>query len=344
MSDTPNYIFEGTPEQREYAAEMVHNRLRAETRLTNGKAALWYMGGIGILLALIGLGIGLAFWGYARYSDVSDTAGRLADTLKTVLEKVTVETKGEVTLRDGETVLLDSVGQTVKLEPGGIVKVDGSSSRVASSSTAPTMPQTRGGASYTADSDGKLVVEFTRFSYRPFGNGQVATGWKYRDNTEDRPYSQYCYYRASGASSDTVIDLAHNGKMGQNGGVSPIDRYAAAQECRWFDGSPTQTVSAVPDLAPTTQAAPAPFAPSSMSKPETGAMFSDWQNWCRSTYPATIQEWCLNTFGPRAKVVTQPDPENSTSITPPAPSLPVQDPGAVGGNRLRMEPAKVKSF
>jgi hypothetical protein len=362
MSDAPNYVFEGTPEQKAYAAETIHSRLRAETRLTTGKAALWWLGGTGILLALMGLGVGLAFWGYARYTDVSSTADKLADTLKAVLEKVTVETKGEVKITEGGTILLDTNGQmvalqpggTVALQPGGTVRVDGGAVRVeggtVQSTTAtgnetttsfkPTQRQLYG-SNPTPESLNE-VVEFTTFKSTKFGRGSVHTGWNFRSNRDDTPYYQYCYYLERTVEGNEVkVNLAENGKVvGQ-----PSDRVdipQAAGFCRWFDGSKTQITASAPTT--TTPATPEPFAPSTMSKPAAGASSSDWQNWCRATYPATIQDWCLATFGPGAKMMTQSTPARPTSVKPSTPGRAVQERAPLGDGRLRMDPAQNKSL
>lgn len=343
MSDAPNYIFEGNPEQKAYAAEQVHNRLRAETRLTNGRAALWYMGGVGILLALIGLGVGLAFWGFARYTDVTHTADKLADTLSQVLSKVTVEAKGEVTVRDGEMVLLDADGQTVKLEPGGTVRVEGGTVQATSGASTAIRPSNRQlyGSNPTQERLNE-VVEYTTFHPRPFGKGKVMTGWNFNSNRDAEPSFQYCYYveRSPDNSGDIKTDLAHNGKMLTNGS-DKVDVSHAAQFCQWFDGSRTQ-ITAGTKTAPTT--IPAAVVSPSTAIPRHDAPVTEWQQWCRITYPEGIQDWCLDNMGPGAKKIIQSSPGSRTSPIPPAPSPMIQEPAPTGEERIIMKPAKVKSF
>ncbi len=358
MLEGANYIFEGTPEQKAYAAETIHSRVRAQTRLTNGKAALWWLSGVGLFLALLGIGIGAGLWGYSRVADVTTTA----DTLKTVLEKVTVETKGEVKIAEGGTILLDTNGQMVALQPGGTValqaggtvRVDGGAVRVEGGtvqSTTPTGNETSTsfkptqrqlyGSNPTPESLNE-VVQFTTFKSAKFGRGSVHTGWNFKSNRDDSPYYQYCYYLEKTVEGNEVkVNLAENGKVvGQ-----PSDRVdipQAAGFCRWFDGSKTQITASAPTT--TTPATPEPFAPSMMSKPVAGASSSDWQNWCRATYPATIQEWCLNTFGPGARLANQPPSDTPTPSVPPASSRIVKEPVPIGDGRLRMDPAQNKSL
>ncbi|MPR11767.1 hypothetical protein [Microvirga tunisiensis] len=361
MSEGATYVFEGTPEQRAYAAETIHSRVRAETRLTNGKAVLWWMGGAGLFLALLGIGTGAALWGYSRVADVTNTAEHLADTLRTVLEKVTVETNGEVKIANGQTVGLNP-DATVAVEPGGTVRVEGGTVRaegtIASRSdpAAPSPTQFHGSSAGTGN-DANIVTNFTIFKTVNYGAGKVTTGWKFKSNEDTAPFNEYCYYvqlQSSGGGMVTV-DLAEDGKMSPPSGTLAIDHGDAAKRCIWFNGGSTQsaslttTTSSVPSSTPIpatlpSSSAPSPFASSSMSPPAAGASFSDWQNWCRTTYPATIHEWCLNTFGPRAKMMSPPASDAPTSLVSPAPSRVVNDPVPVGDGRLRMDPTKVKSF
>jgi hypothetical protein len=302
--NTPNYVFEGTDEQKAYAAEQVHNRVRAETRLTNGKAALWYMGGFGVLLALIGLGVGLAFWGYARYADVSKTAEKLAETLGQVLSKVTVETRGEVTMRDGEMVLLDANGQTVKIEPGGTValqsggavRVDGQGPVAQRQITPPTASQLNG--NNPTGTSANVVTDFTIFKTSKMGFGNVVTGWKFNSSEQTTPFAQYCYYAENRDGVELRFDIATNGKMLPSKPESPVTYADAAAQCVWFDGSRTQTTASTPTTTPAvTPPSPKPIPSRPKPNSET-ATLTDWQSWCRDTYPENIQAWCLDTFSP----------------------------------------------
>ncbi|MBO1906566.1 hypothetical protein KHP60_16015 [Microvirga sp. 3-52] len=348
----PNYVFEGTEEQKAYAAEMVNNRLRSESRLLNAKAGLWWLSGAGVLLALLGLGVGLGFWGYARYADVSSTADKLADTLAQVLSKVTVEAKGEVSLRDGEMVLLDANGQTVKVEPGGTValqpggivarqpggtvRVEDGPAMVSSTDQTfkPTQRQLYG--SNPTPEQLKEVVEFTRFTRAQYGKGTVHTGWNYQSSRDDAPSEQYCYYIESNPGvGETKINLAQDGVL-IPGSSDMVNKADAARFCRWFDSSATKMTANAPVSTPAVTG-PAPKTGLSRPMPPPGtATAADWRSWCKDTYPDSIQNWCMTTFAP-----TNPRPQ---PITEPAPAQPPKaDPKVpVVNERLRMDPVQRK--
>jgi hypothetical protein len=76
----------------------VNARIRSDARLHNAKAALWQLVGFGVMSALIGVGIGAAFYGYSHIADPTVPAELIARSVAKGLEGVTLKTEGVVRL------------------------------------------------------------------------------------------------------------------------------------------------------------------------------------------------------------------------------------------------------
>ena len=198
-------------------AQNVNGRLRAESRIIAARAFLFRALGAGAFLALGGLGVGAASYGYAYMNQFDSAAEKIAAAMQAALSDVTLKTKGEVTLTDN----------TLKLE--GLPKP----------SASPTPTKAQLGEDATAASKAPVNTTFTVFKQVPYLDGQIVTGWNFKAN-EDRPYQQYCYFsRRSNETKGQVeikIDLAMDGKTLPQPQKSDVNLGILASNCVWHDG------------------------------------------------------------------------------------------------------------
>jgi hypothetical protein len=84
----------------------------------------------------------------------------------------------------------------------------------------------------------KIERDVTVFNHVEHGEGQVVTGWKYKDGAATEPYEQFCYYTiGSDKGVDFKVDLFAYGKRLDNEAVRKIPDYDEAfGKCQWYDG------------------------------------------------------------------------------------------------------------
>lgn len=200
-------------------AQHVNGRLRAEARMHFARAFLLRAIGAGAFSALAGIGIGAACYGYAYMNQFDSAAEKIASAMQTALADVTLKTKGEVTLTDN----------TLKLE--------GLPAQKANAVPTPTKAQL--GADAAPASQAPVNTTFTVFKQVPYLDGQIVTGWNFKDNSE-QPYQQYCYFsRRSNETKGQVeikIDLAMDGKTLPQPQKSDVNLGILATNCVWHDG------------------------------------------------------------------------------------------------------------
>ncbi|KFC74836.1 hypothetical protein FG93_01015 [Bosea sp. LC85] len=236
-----------TPENKALAAA-VNARMAADSRIVNSKAAMFRALGIGGAIALVGIGIGAAFFGFSYVTDSKSATEKMANAFAAALERTTIKTQGEIKLDPdakvgfgGGTVSLDP-NTTVKIDPDSTVKLDrnakvgvsGDLARPSSEQLRPDMGSKSGGAT---------VTNYTVFKNVKFGPGTVVTGWTFTSSEQPRPDHQYCYFAQDvGEDSSTMVkvDLAKNGVMLPNVKARNFDVAAAASSCIWFEGSSTR--------------------------------------------------------------------------------------------------------
>jgi hypothetical protein len=84
-------------------------------------------------------------------------------------------------------------------------------------------------------SNAKPVTDYIVFKDVPFGKGQVVTGWKFKDNQQEEPSQQFCYYsEALNRSSEILVWLGYDGRFKRP--ESPpftLDVGAAFSNCVW---------------------------------------------------------------------------------------------------------------
>lgn len=200
-------------------AQHVNGRLRAEARTAFARAFLLRAIGAGTFVALSGIGIGAASYGYAYLNQFDTAAEKIAAAMQTALSDVTLKTKGEVTLTDN----------TLKLEALPAQKAG----------AAPTPTKAQLGTDAAPSSQAAVQTSFTVFKQVPYLDGAIVTGWNYRAN-EDRPFQQYCYF--SRPSNDPKIqsmiqiDLARDGKTLPQPQKSDVNLGILATNCVWHDG------------------------------------------------------------------------------------------------------------
>lgn len=210
-----NYVSSGTPENIALA-QQVNGRLRADASYVAARAFLFRALGLGAFLCLTGAGIGAAAYGWATMNQFDTAADKIAKAMQAALSDVTLKTKGEVTLTDN----------TLKLE--GLPKAGG----------APTPSKAQLGEQATPASKAQVNTTFTVFKQVPYLDGQIVTGWNFKDNSE-QPYQQYCYFsRRSNETKGQVeikIDLAMDGKTLPQPVKSDVNLEILARNCVWHE-------------------------------------------------------------------------------------------------------------
>ena len=211
-----NYVASGVPENIALA-QQVNSRLRADSSYVAARAFLFRALGVGAFSCLAGIGIGAAAYGWATLNQFDTAAEKIAAAMRTALSDVTLKTKGEVTLTDN----------TLKLE--GLPKAG----------VTPTPSRAQLGGDAAPASKAAVNTTFTVFKQVPYLDGQVVTGWNFKDSTE-QPYQQYCYFsRRSNESKGQVeikIDLAMDGKTLPQPQKSDVNLEILARNCVWHDG------------------------------------------------------------------------------------------------------------
>lgn len=219
--------------------DVAKTKLTADVQLEHAKATLCRFGGIGVLAAMIGAGIGLACFGYSYVADGRAQAQKIADAIVQALEKAQLTATGEVKLADGSTVGLAPGGQ-VMLAPNSVVRVGPpSTASVAGNVNADPHPITAPPPAQAGPSpENKVITQYTIFKLVQFDKGQVVTGWRYDDSNQIHPAKQYCYYTEK--TVDTVqvrTELGTNGKMLDSLKPRPdVDLIGAFNNCIWFSG------------------------------------------------------------------------------------------------------------
>lgn len=238
-------------------ASAVNSRIAADARSISAKAALLRMVGIGSLVALSGLGAGLAFFGYSYVNDSRTSTAKMADAFAQALERSTLKTTGEVSVASGGTVSLDTNGAQVGLTQNSAVRLDASEAFVKldpqaevrvrdSNHDLPRPSQAQLGSSAAPASKASVVTEFTVFKHVRHGKGQVVTGWKFSDSEQKTPRSEYCYYSEGvEAGVELTIHLANDGRINPNSKSTPsVDTLVAASNCVWFSGGTINSTGA----------------------------------------------------------------------------------------------------
>ena len=219
--------------------DVAKTKLTADAQLEQAKTTLYRFGGMGVLAAMLGAGIGFACFGYSYVTDGRAQAQKMADAMVQALEKAQLTTTGNVKLADGSTVGLAPGGQvmlapnsSVRVDPSSTVKVPGIVNLDMQSTTAQPPLQA------AASPQNKVITQYTIFKTVSFDKGQVVTGWNFDNSNQIDPASQYCYYSEK---SDELVqvrtELGRNGATIENFKPRPgVDLIAAFNNCVWFSG------------------------------------------------------------------------------------------------------------
>lgn len=210
-----NYVASGTPENIALA-QQVNSRLRADSSYVAARAFLFRALGFGAFACLAGIGVGAAAYGWATLNQFDIAAEKIAAAMQAALSDVTLKTKGEVTLTDN----------VLKLE--GLPKA----------SATPTPTKAQLGSDAAPASKAAVNTTFTVFKQVPYLDGQIVTGWNFKDSAE-QPYQQYCYFsRRSNEAKGQVeikIDLAMDGKTLPQPQKSDVNLEILARNCVWHE-------------------------------------------------------------------------------------------------------------
>jgi len=211
-----NYVASGTPENIALA-QQVNSRLRADSSYVAARAFLFRALGFGAFACLAGIGIGAAAYGWATLNQFDTAAEKIAAAMQAALSDVTLKTKGEVTLTDN----------TLKLE--GLPKLGGGT---------PTPTKAQLGSDAAPASKAAVNTTFTVFKQVPYLDGQIVTGWNFKDSA-DQPYQQYCYFSRRTAEAkgqvEIKIDLAMDGKTLPQPQKSDVNLEILARNCVWHE-------------------------------------------------------------------------------------------------------------
>jgi hypothetical protein len=226
MSMIPN-----SPDNRVLAAS-VNARIAADARMVSARAAMCWLAGFGIMAALIGSGIGAACYGYAYVHDPRTSVQKMAEAFASALQGTTFTATGEVALKSGASVELDTTGATVKLDPAARMDLPPRPS-----------PEQLGGGSSRTGSGAPVFTSYTVFKEAPFGRGAVVTGWRFISDDQRRPSKQYCYYNERIEHGLYVhMDFAEDGNLlPDTDGHDKFDPLAAFEHCVWFPGEGVQS-------------------------------------------------------------------------------------------------------
>ena len=210
-----NYVASGTPENIALA-QQVNSRLRADSSYVAARAFLFRALGFGAFACLAGIGVGAAAYGWATLNQFDTAAEKIAAAMQAALSDVTLKTKGEVTLTDN----------VLKLE--GLPKA----------SATPTPTKAQLGSDAAPASKAAVNTTFTVFKQVPYLDGQIVTGWNFKDSAE-QPYQQYCYFsRRSNEAKGQVeikIDLSMDGKTLPQPQKSDVNLEILARNCVWHE-------------------------------------------------------------------------------------------------------------
>jgi hypothetical protein len=235
-------------------AQAVNSRITADAVMLSAKSALWRLTGVGAMCALVGAGVGAAFFGYSYLHDPRTSAEKMATAFVDALEKSTLKMTGDVKLDPQATVKLDA-GAQVKVDPVSTVRLDASNTVVRLDPNAvvkfqgsdngdiPRPTQNQLGSNTLPASKVQVVTNYTVFKNVAYSKGTVVTGWSFGSNEETAPSSEYCYYMETINDGIGVkMDLAKNGQFIQKGqSPAAFDRRNAAANCVWFGGGSTRS-------------------------------------------------------------------------------------------------------
>jgi hypothetical protein len=194
-------------------AGAVNSRIKADARILNAKAAFWRLAGISLLLAMVGVGVGAALFGWTYSRGPALEAGQVARAVAAAMETVTLKTEG-----------------TVKLDPDA---------RIAAAAPAiPRPSEAQLGEGQKPVSQAAVATAFTVFKEVPHAGGKVVTGWNFAASDQKLPNYQYCYYsEQTGGGASVSVNLGENGILNPEararGTMQPASAYA---NCVWFRG------------------------------------------------------------------------------------------------------------
>jgi hypothetical protein len=233
-------------------AQAVNSRITADAVMLKAKSTVWRLTGLGAMCALIGLGVGAAFFGYSYIHDPRTSAQKMAQAFAEALEKTTLTTTGEVKLDPQAAVKLDPNGAQLRVDPTSTVRLDASGTVVRLDSNAvvnvrsvtPNVPRP---TPHQLDPNPgsrqlNVVTNYTVFKTVPHGKGEVVTGWVFTSNEEVSPRREFCYY--SEQIRDGVharFDLAQDGRLLKSESPVTFDRNSAVANCVWFTGGFTRS-------------------------------------------------------------------------------------------------------
>jgi hypothetical protein len=223
-------------------AAALNSRLEADARVATAVGFAWLCGGIAILVALTGLGLACALYGYGHLISAKPAADKIADALTRALEVAELKTSVSGKMALVPTPLKLALGQTIKLEEGATVRLDPNSSVRAVGNLNIDMPQPSKRQLQVDTTTGNQELPFTSYTIFKdveFGSGTVATGWDFDLADTTRPRSQFCYYTQDITKGlRTKYTLATNGSPQRPSPLQklPFDYDQALSNCIWFSG------------------------------------------------------------------------------------------------------------
>jgi hypothetical protein len=169
---------------------------------------MWWLLGLGGCLAMTGVGVGMALYGYHHRGPSSAELMAMVSRLQIKVDgQVGLKSDSEVKLKPGAEIELKP-GAEVGLRPGVVVSL--------APTTLPTVNLPRVNDNVGTFGGRKIMISFTVFRSVPFGPGSVYTGYEYANSDATVPSNVFCYFSISvdptAPRTSIRFDLAVNGQ------------------------------------------------------------------------------------------------------------------------------------
>jgi hypothetical protein len=189
---------------------------------------------VGLAAVGVGLGVLLACWGASFFWHIDDAVVRRLDGIGKQTAGLSDVLRDEISsLSLKTTESLDALGGKIDVLGGKIDalgnRVDVIDQRVLVSRSPSDQPE--------RTPDGDIIRrQVTVFKTVTHADGDVITGWVYKDGASDgHPMSQYCYYMSGKNGASFKIDLASNGQRLFNENVTKVPQLEEAiAKCQWW--------------------------------------------------------------------------------------------------------------
>jgi hypothetical protein len=203
---------------------------RSEAWKNNMKTVAFAASGLGGLLILGAIALTIYDNGTAiagqRLAGAGASFGR---AISDALANAKVQVGGDLHVAPGETLLLEKGAQiTVRQDKPLVVTGE-------LTATIPHPTEEQLGLAAHPPSNAKVVTNYTVFKAVQMSPGEVVTGWKFDESSQERPSFQYCYFSQTlDESAQATIQIGKDGVF-KPPAHSPkgFNAVSAFQNCTW---------------------------------------------------------------------------------------------------------------